>query len=426
MRRRYILLLSVFLNLILLSKVNAQTFYSDLSEVVLDSTKYQVEVIKKYRFYKDDKVGEYVLRGSAYKYPYVDNDDIRYGEYGSVKDVCDKDKDVKDVTMYPYQKLKGIEYVLVYNNSRSINIEDIHIYSKDNELKYEVVNTSNYKDNILGVNGSIYLKIESVIEYMDFNIVINSKDFSRIIMYKTYTSSYEELTDITTIVNQEENKLPINNLSSKYYTDIMYSNVYTKDDGVIWHNPVTKCMDRDIYVYNYKVDRKYLEGYYTDYEGYIKDVDDYKVYYRYVLDTDYIDNIDSKLDMLNKEITNNNLSSKIEDIKKRIADIDKSSNKEDVNSKIDDIYVELNGLKEGSASLLDVIEDYDLINLKIDKLYSYLDNVISINKIDDNMTSSEGSFVNMLKIKGISIYITMFILVIILFIYLICRKKAYK
>ncbi len=425
MKRRIFIIIILCFNILAISKVYAQTFYSELSDIELDSSKYQVEVIKKYRYYKEDVVGEYVLKDSDYKYTNIDNNNIKYGEYSEIKDLCDTNKDVKYITIYPYKKVKSIRYVKVYNRSKALNISNISVYSKDKKIGYKVINSDKYNDYIMDINGYVYIMLDTDIEYQDFNIIINSSEYSKIIHFNTYTSEEIELNNMTILVNGQDNRLPLDNFTSNFYTNMLYSSMPIQEDNVyIIYSSINKCIERDIYVYNYDIIRNYLDGYYLFYDGYIKDDTDYKTYYRYVLDSEYIDNINNKLNNINKNIISNNIDNELDSIISNINNFTKSNN---------NLYTMLNNLVS-KVDLLSNDED-NYTYSKIEKLLSSnLDNDIlnkiellnnNISKCFDNELSSN-SIISILKIDNIKWYIIIIILVIILIIYLICRKKSYK
>lgn len=64
------------------------------------------------------------------------------------------------------------------------------------------------------------------------------------------------------------------------YGIITTTDVYDNSDLTIILNRVEECTYRDILVYRYNTERQYYDGYHTYVEGYLKDINDYKYYYK--------------------------------------------------------------------------------------------------------------------------------------------------
>jgi len=302
MKKIIFILLFIGINILSVIKVNAQTFYSNYTDVLLNNDKYEVQSIKMYRFYKEEMIGEYININEEKKYPYVEEDNLKYLDYSEYKDVCDKNKDIKYTEFYPYRELKTVKYVKVYNNSRSINISNIKIFDDKKEIDYEIIDSLFYLSNNLNTNGFIVLKLNSDISYDKFNIIIGSSDYSRLICFKVYNNLEKELADVATLTNGN-NKLTIDNIPLSNYGDIIYSEKkISKTDTNLIYDSITKCQERDIQIYNYDIVRKYYDGYHEDVTGYIKDEEDYKMYYRYVLDDSQLNKINDLVSIFNEKV----------------------------------------------------------------------------------------------------------------------------
>ena len=101
-------------------KVSATTFYTETLKEKNINSEYPLEEIIKYRFYQEEKVGEYLTPKDKSNYSYIDYENKKYGEYGPYLDECnDTNKDVLNTYLYPYKTLKGINYVKVYKEYTS-------------------------------------------------------------------------------------------------------------------------------------------------------------------------------------------------------------------------------------------------------------------------------------------------------------------
>lgn len=278
-------------------KVSATTFYTETLKEKNINSEYPLEEIIKYRFYQEEKVGEYLTPKDKSNYSYIDYENKKYGEYGPYLDECnDTNKDVLNTYLYPYKTLKGINYVKVYNLSRKININKVKIFDQNLESEYQIIETHQYINNYLDTGGYILIKLNSQIPYTNFNITISSTDYSKIISYKLFNTIENHLIDKTVLTNSQNNTLSLDNIPSSHYSDLSYSEkpVSKTSDNIIYEK-IPKCRMRDIYYYHYNIKKNYLKGYYENIEGYIKDNNDYQIYYRYILD-------DTKISFLKKEL----------------------------------------------------------------------------------------------------------------------------
>lgn len=292
-------------SLLMTTKVGAITFYTDLLENKLINSNYQFEEVKKYKFYKEEKVGEYLLKGYNPQYTHIDYNNIKYGEYGSYLDQCtDDSKDILNTYLYPYQNLKEIKYVKVYNNSRKININSIKILNQDKEVTYQNLQINGYFNNYLNTGGYILIKLNSPVPYANFNIIISSTDYSKIISYKLYYTLENYLLDLTTITNSNNNQISLNNIPKEHYDNVSYSEKpVEKTSQNLIYKKVFKCRMRNVYYYHYNIEKKYLTGYYENIKGYIKDEENYKIYYRYLINSNVIENLKKEIENLKINIS---------------------------------------------------------------------------------------------------------------------------
>lgn len=398
-----IILKIVFISIlfIITNKVNANTYYTEWTSEKLINNIYEIQTITKYKFYQENIIGEYVQKGNA-KYPYFDQEKIIYGEYSEHKEKCDENNDVKYSNIYPYRVLKDINYVKIYNQSRNTIINNIDIYNLDKKVEYSILESSNYENNIINTDGYILLKLNDKIEYNQFNIIFSSKEPSSIISYVLYDHDKNLLLDTTILLGSTNNQPLISNIPLTNYTNILYSNEeIIKDSNNLIYKPILKCQERSIAIYNYDIEKVYYDdNYHINVDGYIKDLNNYNVYYRYVINEDQL--ITNKLKNYKKELDdiNNKTINNFNNIKKELDNI----NNETINN--------FNNIKEEFKNINNTIDQLVINNKK--------ESILSSNKENTN------SLINVLKLNNITFKYILIAIIILIILFIIWRKKSHE
>ena len=145
----------------------------------------------------------------------------------------------------------------------------------------------------------INLKKECIIDNLTFYIT-NDNDY-KINLYKT---DYFSKSFLSKNVENESLLIPdetwINNFTYylKYYTlDTLRETDLTKKTGT-----KETCRAKEIYVYKYKIKKEYYDdNYHLNVDGYIKDINDYKIFYKEKVITNIIEKPITNLVEITKE-----------------------------------------------------------------------------------------------------------------------------
>lgn len=175
---------------------------------------------------------------------------------------------IEEKTNNIYTKVENVRYILLENFKYN---ENIKIYHENKEVEYEIISKT---ENELKIDMNRSYLVESLLFIIDTNdkykiSFYNDKDFKNEIIYKEidneriFSANKEWITDKTVFVRlTSETNYPISDLTK--ITSIM-----------------RYCRYREIYVYKYEIEREYYdENYYSNVDGYIKDTNDYKIYYK--------------------------------------------------------------------------------------------------------------------------------------------------
>lgn len=295
--------------------------YSDyVAEKLNDDDLTSVETETRYKWYKTTKEGDYV-RSDVGKdnYQYVDYNKYYYTDYSDwTKDIIDfsDDKLVETREVYNCKKIKPINRLLIQEfdtKGGSAKIDNIKIYYKGHEIEYDLM----YLDRKINidVSESIFLYIDLGNNYYlsDLSFEIVSTDFKNINSFSIYALHTTEVDYISDIYyaykfsgsNDSVLRISYNDFASRnpsYEEEETFYNLDDiKDYDVV--EILTEYRYKDKLYYFYNIRRDYIDGYYKDLDGYLRDDSDYKLYYRYrnrnkleVANEIIIDNYSKKLD----------------------------------------------------------------------------------------------------------------------------------
>ena len=263
------------------------------SNICLAEDKYEI----RYRWYKEEIEGEYLLEDTSNKYQYKDNNKYIYSDYISDFKLLDSDIDLNDntreyelKTIYNYKKPLKINYVNLGSFSDSIYIEKVNIYYKDTLLKY--ITTNYFFVDWNGVSGNfdaygyLSLGLGNKYNYEDISVEIITKPTDKVINYEIrYAIGFNDNSDENVIKymasNQESKYVPNNNWDILRCEDKVYegSDAELKGKLYVIENAKTYYRYRNKLIYYYNVNRKYYDdNYYTNIDGYLPDYSDYKIY----------------------------------------------------------------------------------------------------------------------------------------------------
>ena len=285
-----------------LNSVKAEE-YSNWVEWLDDSIKYDnVQTETRYRFYKEEIEGEYLINDTLNKYMYNDIENYIYSEFSNWQEVCEvKDSNIENKILYPYKKLIiDSNYIIIDEVNGEIGFNDIKIFSDGKEILFEIEECDNCtKDySYMGREDKLILKLEETVPTKTLTFYLDAKKEYPNVIYKLKTTWDKEGNKLGIVKAANSNlKDYIPNerwFSNAMESDIMYSETpIMEDDNTVVYPSKNMCRYQEKMTYYYNINKVYYDdNYYTNIDGYIKDINDYKVYYRYLIkdkkeDTNY-------------------------------------------------------------------------------------------------------------------------------------------
>lgn len=271
-----------------------------------------VETETRYRFYKEKRVGEFLSFNEDNDYQYFDIDNFILSDYSDYKSICNEDEiDIEYKTKYIYKKLLPVKYIKIINEDADvIEIRNILITNIEDIIDYNILNCSDCSNDYKFINPTgeliLELKEEQFIEDIDLEIIFNNSDkgLNHRLDY-SYTDSFDNKNMIA--LTRSSTKVFKYHVNNTFYVYKNYSNnVYTDYD--IIENKYIKvlskeevCRSKEKLIYYYNIEKEYYDNnYYKDIkdlnlsfeeeQNYIKDETQYKTFYRFINNTEKIDN----------------------------------------------------------------------------------------------------------------------------------------
>lgn len=281
-----------------------------------------VEEEKRYKFYKEEKEGEYIKKGEEDKrYTNIDENNTKISDKVEYTDTCSNDSSVLEEyqEVYPYLVIPKAKSLSFQISNKDLNIAKLDIYDKEEKISYEIDKCSNCSG--LNIKANSYIKFIFDEEHLvgDLKIVLTTVDNAEVSFYIYFNDKNDYLIKNGSInTKNKEYKVKDYNYSISNFKDINYSLEKPELSHSIYPLDKTKkCTRRDIMTYRYNIVKNYYsEEYYAyiDDTSYIKDEEDYKVYYKYIIEDpkdleeikSQIENTDTKL--LNNKIEEHNIT----------------------------------------------------------------------------------------------------------------------
>lgn len=263
MKKRYLMF---FLLLFIISNnVKAEGEYKDITNDVQIKYKWYKEIIKN--------EGEYYPLKDLKSTDRYDKDNIKYvGSSRVNSEFCSYPEEfyrLERDTYRIYRKIYDAEYVLIENIDQQTDIE---IYYKRYNLAYEIISNENNKI-------TIHLKNKYLCDQLLF--YVNTNDKYKVSLYKD-----SELKNLIISKELENQKISIPDSSwqvepNAYYNTYISTIKYDETSLTTLKEEKEMCGYSEKYVYKYDVEKIYYDNNYHEYiEGYIKDEQDYKLYYK--------------------------------------------------------------------------------------------------------------------------------------------------
>lgn len=290
MKKINLIILSLFIFFIA-RKVSAVT-YDVWTERKEESDNLVYETKTLYKWYKEEKKGEYLLYDIVLdKYPYNDTTDTILSEYSKWENTCPKSEyrniEYKDITKY--KTIKKIKYMKIENISKNNKIEEIIIKSHNKNINYKVIDYSdNYipSDNYFYTTAYAIFALEEECDANDLYLYLKTNeiyDFFSVYFYHDLEEDYifskhYTFTGIDNFIDKEW----INKNNQNLYTDIIEGENIIENDFTKIINTDRKCRYQDVLTYHYNIEKIYYDDeYHENVEGYLKDYATKKVLYKY-------------------------------------------------------------------------------------------------------------------------------------------------
>ena len=263
MKKKHLIL---FLLLIIISNnVKAEEKYKDITKDVQIKYKWYKEIVKN--------EGEYYPLRKITNLELYDKDNIKYVPSSRVNsEFCSYSEEFYKLErkIYRiYRKIYDAEYVVIENVEPQT---DVKIYYKGLNLEYKVISQEN---NILILN----LKNKYLCDRLLFFVDTINK-------YKVSLYRDSELKKLIISKEIENQKISIPDStwqveSNAYYDTSMTTIKYDESSLTKIKEEKEMCGYSEKYVYKYDVEKVYYDDNYHEFvEGYIKDEQDYRVYYK--------------------------------------------------------------------------------------------------------------------------------------------------
>lgn len=287
-----ILLLLLITYMLFVTSVKADDF-SQWSEVEPKGDNLIIESEIRYKYYMEYEVGEYLEKNSVTEYLYLNENNYIFTPWSTWQAcVIDNNLEKEIRVVYPYQKLEYIRYFMITNVSEFAMVNQILVYYDGIRVYYNFSECDKCD--------SLFWTIESG-GNMTFNI-LNNFDIDKLSFVISFNNSeliYYDLVLLNSInPNIKVGSISANSLINNYkvnenwineeslWSEIIYSDVKMEENNFIKIYPsFEECRYREKLIYYYNIEKEYYsEEYYAnlDDDMFIKDLNDYKIYYRYM------------------------------------------------------------------------------------------------------------------------------------------------
>ena len=306
--------------------VNAATYDIASDPYYKDTISKNEELLEeevRYKFYKETKIYSneyYIENNNETNFPYRTDDYIttEYTEYSKTYPKEVPNRIIKSREMFLYKTLKKIRYIYLKDIKGSngyLRINELNIFNNNNPINYKIEcktceNITNLNDNILenslnvrnATNVIIDLQDYYNIEDLNMNIYLSDNYGTELSTFRldAEEDNYIDILVETNMYTKNKNsyKLSFNLIDyikeEKYNDKVIYSEEEINNKYYYLIDRYKEYSYRDIKYLYYRLERTYLDDYYKEKEGYIKDESDSKIFYkvRYknkiILKDDYI------------------------------------------------------------------------------------------------------------------------------------------
>lgn len=227
----------------------------------------------RYKWYKEVITGDYYPLKNITSEDKIDITKLKYGNYSSSykESYCSLSPYyylIEEKEKYIYQKVSDIRYVLLENFNYDNNIK---IYYQNEPLEFKIISNENSQ---LKIDLNYLYQSESLLFIIDhpdnykIGLYLNN-DFQDEIISKKISGENIIVPDKTWITN--------NTVFWTTYAKIKYKT----SDLTKLISVKRECRYREKYVYKYTIKKEYYDDqYHLEIDGYTKDINDYKIFYK--------------------------------------------------------------------------------------------------------------------------------------------------
>lgn len=281
--------------IVLIPKVHALDYF--WSDKELDNYEL-IETEKRFKFYKEEREGKYIKKGEEnLTYRYEDENDIKYEKIGDYQDSCTESNNtyIEYKTVYPYKLIPKGKYFLLSNIARDLEIKNIEIYYLDEKLSYDIIKCTSCNDEVIKAGGSMLLSLDDEIIVGNIKLKIESSSEVNTSYYGYfYDNDMNLIKKIHLFTNQNTYLTNDYDYVHDNFKEIYYQNEEVLKDHTKYPLEEKKmCQINSILTFRYNIVKKYYDdNYYSNLEDelYIKDSDNYKVFYKYLAKENNIEN----------------------------------------------------------------------------------------------------------------------------------------
>lgn len=259
---------------------------------------------KRYRFYFENKHGEYVRLGQASSFQYEDENDVIYDNYSDWNTTCPP-KDgyaIENGTEYNWQEIKPAHYIIIRNKgNQKIKINKIKTFNLNTQIKYYnsvCMTCSGFTE--IGFEGYLRIKLAMSVYVKNISIYLDVSDNATFDILYSVDGSFDDNSIVAKVSGNSEQKEYKYNKDDytifNNYTQTFVSYDKKEDEFTKIISTKDVCRYKEIMTFRYNIERLYYDDNYyrnnselTDLEIedrklFVKDPEDYKVYYRYMTD----------------------------------------------------------------------------------------------------------------------------------------------
>lgn len=243
----------------------------------------------RYKWYKEVIVGDYYPKKDITTEDTIDEQNIQYGKYSDWKEeycaLSSNDYLIEKKTVVLYEKVYNGRYIMLENYYGNLD-RDIKIYQNNKQIKFNIISTDE-KQIKIDLNNHYMCQnlMFFIVSNTNYTISIyRDSDFRQEIISKEIQDEGILIPDKTWIT--EKTVFFKQNVEKEYQiSDLMKELSRTNI-----------CRYREKYVYKYEIKKEYYDNNYHLYiDGYIKDAEDYKVFYKGNPTTNTIEIIQEKI-----------------------------------------------------------------------------------------------------------------------------------